>query len=117
MTPHLPLAWFGLFAESEAVVPLRSGATSTGLPHEPSSPESPIWDCEIDQSQHADGVRAVRGAIADGLAYLVNHTTRFRRRWVETEDPFSLYRRLVTGHNGGYHAYIETTDWAVAWLT
>ena len=64
--PHLPLAWFGLFAESEAVVPLRPAATSTEPPRDPSSPESPIWRCEIDQSTHAAGVRGIRGAIADG---------------------------------------------------
>jgi len=114
MTPHLPLAWFGLFAESQDVAPLRPGAASSEAPHDPPSPESPIWGCEIDESQHAVGVRAVREAIADGMAYLVNHTTRFRRPLVEAEDPFCLYRRLVTGHNGGYHAYIETSDWAIA---
>ena len=112
--PHLPLAWFGLFAESEDVAPLRSGATGTEPPRHPSPSESPVWRSEIDQSKHAGDVRAVRAAIADGMAYLVNHTTRFRRPWAETEDPFCLYRQLVTGHNGGYHAYIETTDWAIA---
>ena len=89
-------------------------ATSTEAPRHPSAPKSPIWRCEIDESIHAAGVRAIRGAIADGTAYLVNHTTRFRRPWEAIEDPFCLYRQLVTGHNGGYHAYIETTDWAVA---
>ena len=112
--PHLPLAWFGLFAESEDVAPLHSCATNTEPTRDTASPESSIWHCEIDESLHAAGVRAIRGAIADGTAYLVNHTTRFRRSWAATEDPFSLYRQLVTGHNGGYHAYIETTDWAVA---
>ena len=112
--PHLPLAWFGLFAESEDVAPLHSCATNTEPTRDTASPESSIWHCEIDESLHAAGVRAIRGAIADGTAYLVNHTTRFRRSWAATEDPFSLYRQLVTGHNGGYHAYIETTDWAIA---
>ena len=112
--PHLPLAWFGLFAESQEVAPLHSCATSTEPPRDPSAPKSPIWRCEIDESIHAAGVRGIRGAIADGTAYLVNHTTRFRRPWEAIEDPFCLYRQLVTGHNGGYHAYIETTDWAVA---
>ena len=83
-------------------------------PRDPSVPKAPIWRCEIDESIHAAGVRAIRGAIADGTAYLVNHTTRFHRPWEAIEDPFCLYRQLVTGHNGGYHAYIETTDWAVA---
>ena len=114
MIPHLPLAWFGLFAESEDVAPLRSPQRAPSHPAHPSPSESPVWRSEIDQSKHAGDVRAVRAAIADGMAYLVNHTTRFRRPWAETEDPFCLYRQLVTGHNGGYHAYIETTDWAIA---
>jgi para-aminobenzoate synthetase / 4-amino-4-deoxychorismate lyase len=112
--PHLPLAWFGLFAESHAVESLPTSGTSLATSQDISAPESSTWCCEIDARQHAASVKFIRGAIADGDAYLVNHTTRFRRTWGEAEEPFSLYRRLVAGHHGGYHAYFETTDWAIA---
>jgi para-aminobenzoate synthetase / 4-amino-4-deoxychorismate lyase len=112
--PRLPLAWFGLFAESHAVGPLSPAGTGTASSEDAFSPETSPWCCEIDASSHAGGVGAIRASIAAGDAYLVNHTTRFRRTWAETDDPFSLYRRLVAAHNGGYHAYMETADWAVA---
>ena len=114
--PHLPLAWFGLFAESEDVASLHSSAATNTEP-DPRALRAEITDLALRDRRIARrrrGVRAIRGAIADGTAYLVNHTTRFRRSWAVTEDPFSLYRQLVTGHNGGYHAYIETTDSAIA---
>jgi para-aminobenzoate synthetase / 4-amino-4-deoxychorismate lyase len=112
--PRLPLAWFGLFAQSVAVEPLRPPGANAEPPRHPCSPETPSWHCEMDEPTHAAGIRAIRASIAQGMAYLVNHTTRFRRPWPETEDPFTLYRQLVAGHSGGYHAYIETADWAVA---
>lgn len=112
--PHLPLAWFGLFAESHPVEPLFPQDTSTEPPLDTAAPEPERWFCEMDASRHAADLDAIRGAIAEGDAYLVNHTTRFRRPWAQNEDPFSLYRRLVAGYNGGYHVYIETTEWAVA---
>jgi para-aminobenzoate synthetase/4-amino-4-deoxychorismate lyase len=109
--PRLPLAWFGLFAEAHDVGPLSPAGADAGPPAD-TSPSA--WSCEIDAPGHADGVNAIRGAVADGDAYLVNLTTRFRRPWAETDDPYGLYRQLVAGHDGGYHAYLETTDWAVA---
>jgi para-aminobenzoate synthetase/4-amino-4-deoxychorismate lyase len=112
--PRLPLAWFGLFAESHAAETLSPTGPSAVAPGEHPSAGSSGWSCDIDGLAHRNAVRAIRGAIADGDAYLVNHTTRFRRRWGPAEDPFGLYRRLVAGHDGGFHAYIETTDWAIA---
>ena len=105
--PSLPLAWFGLFAESRPVEGHREA--SEAVP----SDDTP-WRCDLDAATHAEDVDTIRRAIADGDAYLVNHTGRFRRPWVTTDDPFDLYSRLVAGHNGGYHAYLETTEWAVA---
>ncbi len=113
-TLDLPLAWFGLFAESEAVeLPSTRDAGATG-PVAVTSLESPPWRCELDAPGHAADVAAIRKSIAQGDAYLVNLTTRFRRPWGESDDPFTLYRRLVAAHSGGFHLYLETTDWAVA---
>jgi para-aminobenzoate synthetase/4-amino-4-deoxychorismate lyase len=112
--PHLPLAWFGLFAESHPVEPLLPQNASTETPLDAVAPETERWLCEMDAPRHAADLDAIRGAIAQGDAYLVNHTTRFRRPWDQNENPLSLYRRLVAGYNGGYHVYIETTEWAIA---
>lgn len=104
--PSLPLAWFELFAAAEPAPPLPPVAAPDG--------GRAGWECEIDADAHLAAVRAIQKAAADGDAYLVNYTTRLRRRWEDDEDPFELYRRLVAGYGGGYHAFIETEEWAVA---
>ena len=56
----------------------------------------------------------IREEIAAGNVYLVNLTTRFHRPWASDDEPFDLYCRLVRSYASGYHAYLETPDWAVA---
>ncbi|MDA8281844.1 MAG: aminodeoxychorismate synthase component I [Actinomycetota bacterium] len=110
---RLPLAWFGVFGERRPVPSLAS------LPPAPSEPAASIasnWQPEITRAEHAAGVATIREAIAAGDVYLVNLTTRLRRRWQDAEDgdPFELYRRLVAAHAGGFHAYLDTPEWVVA---
>lgn len=106
--PSLPLAWFGLFDRATPAPPLpraedlANGAGSSG------------WTCTGDPTTHAAAVDAIRRSIAEGDVYLVNHTTRFRRAWQDGDDPFALYGRLVAGYGVGYHAFLETEEWAVA---
>jgi para-aminobenzoate synthetase / 4-amino-4-deoxychorismate lyase len=104
-TPDVPLAWFGLFADVSPAAP---------LPRAPVSPDAEKWICDIDERLHAGGVSRIREEIAAGNTYLVNLTTRFRRGWAPDDDPFDLYCRLVASYASGYHAYLETPDWAVA---
>lgn len=117
----LPLAWFGLFADARPVDPLVRVVPAPAGGGEPGDaggdwPGRPgtRWSCETGSGEHADAVERIRSAIVDGDTYLVNLTTRFRRPWSEEDDPFVLYRRLVAGHSGGHHAYLETPEWAVA---
>jgi len=101
--PPLPLAWFGLFRQSHraaALAPVNASCES--------------WSCEIDSAEHAEAVDRIQRAIAAGRTYLVNYTTRFVRPLRRGEQPFALYRQLVNSYAGGYHAYLETSDWAVA---
>ena len=108
---HLPLAWFGVFAESHPATPLpvlgpdTRGSVVGG---------DARWTGEIDASGHGEAVGAIRAAIAAGDTYLVNYTTRFRRPWTVGEAPFALYRQLVAGYDSGFHVYLETPEWAVA---
>jgi para-aminobenzoate synthetase/4-amino-4-deoxychorismate lyase len=107
----LPLAWFGVFAESHPATPLPVAGAET---HRPIGGNEVPWTCEIDASEHADGVDSIRAAIAAGDTYLVNYTTRFRRPWKVGEAPFTLYQQLVAGYDSGFHVYLETPEWAVA---
>jgi para-aminobenzoate synthetase / 4-amino-4-deoxychorismate lyase len=110
-TSAVPLAWFGLFAEAvPAPVVCSSGAASSRL----GATGHPPWECEVDANAHASAIGVIRGTIADGHAYLVNYTTRFRRPWSSGESAFELYCRLLVSYTSGYHAFFETDQWAVA---
>jgi para-aminobenzoate synthetase / 4-amino-4-deoxychorismate lyase len=110
---NLPLAWFGIFAEATPVAPTPPTPPTPPTGHV-SRDDGTGWACEIDVGTHAVGVTGVRDAIAKGDTYLVNYTTRFRRSWGPDDDPFELYSRLVASYGGGYHAFFETSAWAVA---
>ena len=110
-TSAVPLAWFGIFAQAvPAPAVCSSGVASSSL----GPTGHPPWECEVDASAHASAIVVIRGTIADGDAYLVNYTTRFRRPWPSEESAFELYRRLLVSYTSGYHAFFETDQWAVA---
>lgn len=103
---QLPLAWFGVFEEARPAEDLAACPEA--------AERGADWSGEIDAADHARSVSAIRQAAAAGDVYLANYTTRFRRSWRPGEDALDLYRRLVTGHAGGWHAFLETDEWAVA---
>jgi para-aminobenzoate synthetase / 4-amino-4-deoxychorismate lyase len=99
-----PLACFVGFTTAENAEPItatRGGRGST-------------WSPDDTPGTHSKVVRLIRDSIAAGDAYLVNHTVRFRRELGSTDEPFELYRRLVTNYGHGWHHYLEFEDVAVA---
>ena len=107
----IPLAWFGLFSDASPAPPLPP------VPVRPiidQRPDAGSWVSGVDEGSHAAAVTRIREEIAAGNVYLVNLTTRFHRPWAFDDDPFDLYCRLVGSYASGYHAYLETPDWAVA---
>jgi para-aminobenzoate synthetase/4-amino-4-deoxychorismate lyase len=109
--PRLPLAWFGLFS---AVSPAPPLSRKQPVPPRGAGTGAGNWVCDLNEGEHAAGVHRIREEIAAGNTYLVNLTTRVRRACTRADDPFDLYRRLVGSYASGYHAYLETPDWAVA---
>ncbi|MFZ0665763.1 MAG: bifunctional anthranilate synthase component I family protein/class IV aminotransferase [Acidimicrobiales bacterium] len=107
---RLPICWFGLFSEAVPAPDLLPVDRTTSYEHS----DLTGWKCEIDPPTYAVAMAQIRQAIAQGYTYLVNYTTRFRRTWTSDDDAFELYRRLVASYAGGYHAFFETDDWAVA---
>ena len=105
----LPLAWFGVFAESRPVDP---SGWPTGAEVAPVD-DVLTWQCLAGQEVHVGGVEQLREHIKRGDAYLVNLTTRFRSEWVGDREPFDLYTRLTRNFSDGFHAFIDTTDWTV----
>ena len=108
--PKVPLAWFGVFSSCEALDP-RGDAR--GMQVSDRDVGSKPWSSITDERRHADSVSQIVEAIARGDTYLANYSTRFRRTWNPGESILDLYEQVVSRYDGGYHALIETTDWAV----
>ena len=107
-SPRVPLAWFGVFDECRSVS--RAGPEGESAV---ARPPTGSWECVIDAERHARHVQRILGEIAEGTAYLVNLTTRFRRTWGDGDDPFDLYEGLIGHFSEGFHSYIDTEDWTV----
>jgi para-aminobenzoate synthetase/4-amino-4-deoxychorismate lyase len=95
---ELPLAWFGLFERREALAPLEPPAAA------PSGDPSP-WRPSVDRAAYDLAIERVRGLIAAGETYQVNHTLRLRAR--VAGDAHGLYRDLTIAQRGAYAAYLD----------
>ena len=109
--PRLPLAWFGLFARRVPAAPPLP--PESGQADHRARPDAGSWGRDVDEGITCRGVSRIREEIAAGNVYLVNLTTRFHRTG-NRRRTFDLYCRLVGSYASGYHAYLETPDWAVA---
>ncbi|MDN5900629.1 MAG: chorismate-binding protein, partial [Brachybacterium sp.] len=98
----LPLVWFGIAeAPDEQVSPLTTGE---GF-------EIASWVPDWTSAQHAARVDAVRAAIAEGVTYQCNLTTRLRSRF--TGDAFGLYGELAHRQRGAHHAFLDLEEHTV----
>jgi para-aminobenzoate synthetase/4-amino-4-deoxychorismate lyase len=95
----LPLLAFGLFEAPTSPVP------TAPAPAAPVEPPVADWSLDASPEAHADAVRRIRHAIAEGRTYQVNLTTRLRAAF--DGSPEALYHRLRRAQGGGYHAYID----------
>jgi para-aminobenzoate synthetase / 4-amino-4-deoxychorismate lyase len=95
----LPLVWFGLFREREAVPappPVYATATPTGR----------RWRASIDRPTYDRAIEAIRERIAAGDTYQVNYSLRLRQAIATDAD--DLYRDLVLAQRGGYGTSLTT---------
>jgi para-aminobenzoate synthetase / 4-amino-4-deoxychorismate lyase len=94
----LPLVWFGMF----------EGRQETSLP-EPVT-EAPqadgAWTPSVDRLTYDEAIERIRGHIAAGDTYQVNHTLRLHA--TVQGDPRGLYRDLCFAQRGAYASLIDT---------
>lgn len=94
-----PLAWFGVLTAPE-----DAEGHVTVLP--------PIqWKAQSSQAGVVAAVERIREEIAAGTTYQVNYTTRLRADF--NGDALALYEQLHAAQGAGYHALIETDEFAV----
>lgn len=95
-----PLAWFGLYAQSERIEPPAAAESMAGASD---------WTPSLtDEAYHA-AIARVRNYIAAGATYQVNFS--FRLRAAAPSDPWALFSRMAAGAPSGYAAYIDSGDW------
>ncbi|CAH2030212.1 aminodeoxychorismate synthase component I [Trichlorobacter ammonificans] len=94
----LPLAWFALFRERQAV------SSGEGLP-EPGG-ALPVLAPLLNQEEHAAAVQRIHEAIASGESYQINYT--FPLQGCFDDDPLQLYRQLLQSQRPAFGAFIHT---------
>lgn len=92
----LPLLWFGLFDAPTTPAPGDNDAPYSFTPLVPS----------LTRAAHADGVDAIRRAIAAGDVYQVNYTLRLNARF--DGDPSAFFAHLRRAQTPCYAADINT---------
>ena len=88
----LPLAWFGLYRQVEAVeLPVGD------------APPVAVWRPEIADADYLDAVADIRRVLAAGTCYQVNYTQRLRAAFAG--DPWAWFRAAARGATAG--AYLD----------
>jgi para-aminobenzoate synthetase/4-amino-4-deoxychorismate lyase len=100
---HLPLAVFGLF-DHESV---RVGTD----PPDPGTHRVGEWAVSQDETEYFAAVARIRGHIARGDTYQVNHTFRLRADF--RGDPLGLFVDLVRSQPDSYSAFLDLGDLAI----
>ncbi len=104
-TCPVPLLWFGLYrrADDVAVVDLERSATPFRLG---------AWTPSISEDRYLADVERIRGCLARGETYQVNHT--FRLRTAFEGDPLALFLRLYRAQPSACAMYIDAGDTVLA---
>jgi para-aminobenzoate synthetase / 4-amino-4-deoxychorismate lyase len=108
---HLPLGWFALFRDVEAVRKAELPADFGGF--EEARVEN--LSLNLEPQSYSDALAKIRLFIAQGFTYQVNFTMRYRGAF--EGSPRSLYRKLRNQQRVSYAAYIESEDWAILSLS
>jgi para-aminobenzoate synthetase/4-amino-4-deoxychorismate lyase len=103
---EMPLAWFALFERKEDAPSLEPAA------REPPDVTRSPWRPSVDRPTYDAAIERIRGLIAAGHTYQVNHTIRLRA--TIRGDARGLYRDLSLAQRGGYAAYLDVGRFRVA---
>ncbi len=94
---RLPLAWFAMFQQrQETVLP---------SPRDDAVPPSDAWIPTVGRDRYDLAIERIRGHIAAGDTYQVNHTLRLRS--TVQGDERGLYRDLCYAQRGAHAAYLN----------
>jgi para-aminobenzoate synthetase/4-amino-4-deoxychorismate lyase len=101
----LPLAWFGLYREPQALADLPAPQT-TSL-----QASTPNWTATTSRESYDGAIAMIQAAIARGDTYQVNHT--FRLVSAFNGDPYATFCALAQAQKAPYAAYLSTDQFAI----
>jgi para-aminobenzoate synthetase/4-amino-4-deoxychorismate lyase len=104
----VPLVAFGVFRERHTAPALKHGEPAQSLPQ---------WHPLVDAQAHAEGVSAIREAIARGDTYQINYTFPLQAEVPSGVDIAALYQHLAASARAPYSACVEVDEWAVVSLS
>ncbi|HEU4556832.1 MAG TPA: aminodeoxychorismate synthase component I, partial [Longimicrobium sp.] len=102
--PRLPLAWFAVYERRIEGEPLDGGSDDGEYDLGELRPD-------VSEADYVAAVEQIRGLIAAGDTYQVNHTFRLRRSFRGSAS--SLYHRLSLAQRAAYCAYIDLGEMAI----
>ena len=100
-----PLVWFAAFRNRHRVDALEPGDSTVPA-------DVPDWQSSVTWDAYRAAVAEIKGHIARGDTYQVNHT--FRLRSPLTTDPYEFYRNIAMAQGGAYCAYLDTGTHIIA---
>jgi len=96
-TANVPLAWFGVFAQSQPWPDqLAANDAQTQVK----------WQPTLDRAEFDAAMARIHSDISAGSYYQVNYTTLLQGAC--TGDPLALFARLQRAQPGGYAAFMDT---------
>ena len=101
-SPDMPLVWFGIYKDAEAV----NMQGDFGVSVQPL-----VWTATVSREEYESVLHDIKGRIAAGVTYQVNYTYRLRAPF--DGDPLKYFRGLAGGGKAGYAAFVDAGRWAV----
>lgn len=91
---EMPLAWFGIYSETQAPKPADDADY-----------EVSAWALEGSVPEYKNGIQKIRQAIEEGDTYQVNYTERLTAGF--KGDAQAFYRQLARNQQADYSAYLD----------
>lgn len=91
---EMPLAWFGIYSETQAPKPADNADY-----------EVSAWALEGSVPEYKKGIQKIRQAIEEGDTYQVNYTERLTAGF--KGDAQAFYRQLARNQQADYSAYLD----------
>lgn len=105
-----PLAWFGLFEDSQLTTRLEVGqALTTGAPSAPTL--RPTWRPSMDRKEYEEKVGSIKAFLAEGDSYQVNFT--FKLHGEAPADLLQMFLDISSDYRVEHSSFVSTEEFSI----